>query len=228
MRDTVGLRRSLGLVLLAALSACGGRPPPVAPPPLDEPDDEEERVAVAGIPLPRLPLDVAIDDRELEEGWQRTAQALSMPTPRPPAGETWEVEQWADEELAAWMRRRAEAIGAAQRALEPARMGRPEVSVVASTLLGLLYSRFALDLRGIPTPEVFAGDPERAAAFRAALRAAAQPLWQRALDAFGSCASVAASAPAHSLSRWREHCDAELESVSVMLPAAEPDPGRSR
>jgi hypothetical protein len=220
------MRRVLPFVVLA-LTACAGRPPPVAPPPLDDPEDEEERANIAGIVLPRLPLDVAIDDPELEPGWQRTIQALSMPTPRPPAGEAWEVEEWVDEELTGWMRRRAESIAAAQRALEPARMGRPEVSVVASALLGLAYSRFALDLRGIPTPEVFASDAERSEAFQAALRSATQPLWRRALDAFGSCSSVAAGAPAYTLDRWRQYCDAEIESVSAMLPApAREEPGR--
>ena len=55
-------------------------------------------------------------------------------------------------------------------------------------------------------------------AFRAAMEQAAQPLWLRALDAFGSCASVASAAPAHSLARWRERCDAELRAVEPLLP----------
>ncbi len=222
------MRRPLTLLLLVVLCACGGRPPPVAPPPLEDEDDQEERASVAGISLPRLPLDVAVDDPELEEGWQHTAQALSMPTPRPPTGEAWEVEEWADEELAGWMRRRAEAIAAAQRALETARMGRPEVSVVASTLLGLAYSRFALDLHGISPPEVFASDTDRAQAFQAALRTAARPLWRRAVDAFGSCASVAAGAPAYTLDRWRRYCDDEIEEASAMLPDPESEDDEER
>lgn len=208
-------------LLLAVLSAtaCASQPPPVEPPPLDELlDDDEARVSIGGIVLPRMPLDVEPDDPELDEGWRRTSQALSMPTPRPPAGEVWEVEEWADQELTGWMQRRAEAVGAAQRALEEARMGRREASVVASAILGLAYSRFALDLRGIPTPEVFARDGDRARAFQDALRNATQPLWQRAIDAFGSCSVAAGSAPAHSLDQWREFCDDEIESASAMLP----------
>ncbi|HEY8431680.1 MAG TPA: hypothetical protein VIL20_25040 [Sandaracinaceae bacterium] len=208
------------LTLLAvSIAACASRPPPVDPPPLDELlADDETRASIAGIVLPRMPPDVEPDDPDLEEGWRRAAQALSMPTPRPPHGEAWEVEEWADQELASWMRRRAEAVGAAQRALEQARMGRREASVVASAILGLAYSRFALDLRGIPTPEVFARDPERARAFQEALRRATAPLWQRALDAFGSCSSTAGAAPAHSLDQWREFCDEEIESAAAMLP----------
>ena len=192
----------------------------MAPPPLDG-DEDGPRPSIAGIVLPPLPLDVEIDETAIEEGWRRAELALSMPTPRPPRGELWEVEAWADEELTGWMHRRAEAVGAAQRALEGARMGRAELSVVASAILGLAYSRFALDLRGIPVPEVFASDAERSRAFQAALHGATGPLWQRALDAFGSCASAAAAAPAHSLASWREFCDGEGRSAAAMLPDAE-------
>lgn len=201
------------------LVACGGRPPPTPPPPLEDLDElEEGEVTIAGIPLPRMPFEVSPDDPELAPGWAATEAALTMPTPVPPAGEAWEVESWADGELTEWMRRRAEAVAAAQRALEPAREAEPEYGVVASLLLGLAYSRFAMDLRGIPVPPVFRDDPVRAEAFRNALRTAAEPLWLRALDAFGSCASLAGGAPAHSLAHWRERCDAEGRAVAEMLP----------
>lgn len=179
-------------------------------------------MSIAGIGLPRLPLDVDVTEAPLALGWQRAEEALTMPTPRPPVGEAWEIEVWADEELAGWMRRRAEAISRAQHALREAREDEPRYSVVASWLLGTAYARFAMDLRGIPTPEVF-GDGERARAFRAAMEEAAGPLWLRALDAYGSCSSVAGAAPAHSLARWREACDHEIRAVSRMLPD-EPEP----
>lgn len=176
---------------------------------------------IAGIELPRLPADVSVEEGPLHAGWELTVVALTMPAPRPPRGEAWEVETWADDGLADWMRRRARAITAAQRALESTRHGAPEQSVVASTILGLAYARFALDVRGIGTPRAFAGDERRSRAYREALEVAAQPLWQRALDAFGSCAAVAGSQPAHALGRWREHCDREAREASAMLPGAD-------
>jgi len=179
--------------------------------------------SIAGVQLPRLPVDVAADDPELADGWARTLATLTMPTPRPPAGDAYEVGLWADEELAQWMQRRAEAITAAQRALRPAREGAPRHSVVASMLLGIAYSRFAMDLRGIPPPPAFAGSPERAQELRAALERAAGPVWLRALDAYGSCSSVAGAQPAHSLDRWREACDREIQGVLPMLPEEEED-----
>lgn len=214
------MRRACVALLLVA---CGGRPPPVAPPGLEAEDLDEEGPTIAGIALPRLPVDVTPEDEPLREGWALTEQALTMPTPRPPTGEAWEVETWADDALGDWMQRRAQAIAAAQRALDPARHGRPDHSVVASTLLGLAYARFAMDLRGLETPEVFQEDPERARAYRAAMETAAQPLWQRALDAFGSCAAVAHRQPAHSLDRWRERCDHEGREAAAMLPDVEDD-----
>lgn len=218
------IRHRVGVIAIAlGLLACG-RPPPVAPPlPYDDLPDEDEHASIGGIVLPRMPLDVEPDNPELEEGWRRASLALSMPTPHPPTGEAEEVEVWADEELTGWMQRRAQAVGAAQHALERARMGRREVSVVASALLGLAYSRFALDLRGIPTPSIFAVEPDRAHAFQSALRNATGPLWQRALDAFGSCAGAAGAAPAHSLNQWREFCDDEMRNAAAMLPNPEPE-----
>ena len=170
-----------------------------------------------------LPLDVDLEHPDLAEGWALAERALTMPAPRPPTGEDWEVETWADDELADWMRRRGEAITAAQRALDAARHGDPGESVVASTILGLAYARFALDVRGLDTPAAFARSDERARAYREALEEAAQPLWLRALDAFGSCASVAGAQPAHSLDRWRERCDREGREASAMLPGGADD-----
>ena len=210
--------------LLASLVGCGGgRPPPAEPPPLDLEEDERPRVRIGGVELPRMPYDVEPDDGELETGWARTAESLLMRTPTPPSGDEIEIDAWASAELAAWLDRRGRSVAAAQRALETARGGRPEHSVVASMLLGLAYSRFALDVRGIATPTAFSGDPDRTAAFRAALEQAAAPLWQRALDAFGSCASVARDQPAHSLAQWRERCDAEARIAEQMLPSSADD-----
>jgi len=208
--------RRLALALL--LTACGGgRPPPTPPPELTRPSDAPE-VTIAGIALPRMPEDVTPQSEDLRDGWELAERALTMPAPRPPTGEAWEVEAWATDELADWMRRRGEAVADVQRAFEPARHGDAEESVVASMLLGLAYARFALDLRGLDTPSVFSDDPARAEEYRTALERAARPLWLRALDAFGSCASVAGEQPAHHLGRWRERCDREAREASAMLP----------
>lgn len=216
-------RPSIALTLPLLLACGGGRPPPMAPPPLDDDEAEAAEVTVAGIALPRMPLEVTPETEPLADGWAASVAALTMPTPRPPTGEDWEVESWADGPFRDWMERRTDAVQDAQRALREAREGPREQSVVASMLLGLVYSRFALDLRGIEVPAVFAGDSVRAEAFRNALSSAAHPLWLRALDAFGSCSSVAGAAPAHSLDRWRERCDAEIRFVSAMLPDDPPE-----
>lgn len=208
--------------LLLLLTACG-RPPPVAPPSLHEELSEGRRASIAGIELPRMPIEVNRREPPLRDGWSATARSLTMRAPRPPLGEAWEVEAWADDELADWLGRRGDAIAQAQRALEPARQGDPEASVVASTLLGLAYARFAMDVRGLDTPRAFADDARRAREYREALETAAQPLWLRALDAFGGCAATASAQPAHHLDRWRERCDDESREASAMLPGSDED-----
>lgn len=217
-------QRSIALSAALLIACGGGRPPPMAPPALDDDEAEAADVTVAGIALPRMPLEVTPESEPLADGWSAAVAAITMPTPVPPVGDDWEVESWADGPFRDWMERRTDAVQDAQRALRAAREGPREQSVVASMLLGLVYSRFALDLRGIQVPAVFADDPVRAEAFRNALSTAAHPLWLRALDAFGSCSSVAGGAPAHSLDRWRERCDAEIRFVSEMLPDDPPDP----
>lgn len=230
--------RSAWLALL--MLACGGAAAPVEEPPIDPADLEDDGASIAGIDLPNLPVDVELDDGVLGEGVLRATDALSMPTPRPPVGEAWEVEAWADEELTAWLGRRAEAAAQAQRALEGARAADLSHSVIASAILGLVYSRFALDLRGIPVPEIFARSPERTRAFREALVTAGAPLWRRALDAFGSCANAAGAAPAYSLAAWRSFCDDEIREIEAIVPrdgedgeddeddASSQDPARGR
>lgn len=205
------------LSLTFALLACGGPSPILEPPP--EPETTADGPSVAGITLPRLPFGVSLDDEVMAGATARVVAALTMPSPRAPRGEVYEVEAWAEGELADWLRRRAEAVAEAQRALEPVRSGDDEgASVVASALLGLVYARFALDLRGLPVPEVFAADEARREAFHGALVSVAGPLWTRALDAFGSCASLASDVPGYALAPWRRYCDAEAEEAAALLP----------
>ncbi|MFK7992102.1 MAG: hypothetical protein AB8I08_39150 [Sandaracinaceae bacterium] len=206
-------RHALTLLLLALTACGGGRPPPEPPPSLD--DEDGQSFEFAGIELPPLPLDVEEDD--LADGWSPVERALTEPAPRPPVGEDWEVDAWADDVLADWISRRATLLAEAQRALAMLREGDPEISVVASTLLGLTYSRFALDLRGIATPAAFRDDEAREDAFRSALDRMARPLFRRAVDAYGSCSATAMDGPAYALARWREHCDRELRMLAPMV-----------
>lgn len=203
-----------GIWLVSLLFACGGGRPPPEPPPSLDPDDGAS-FEFAGIELPPLPLDVEEDD--LADGWGPVERALTEPAPRPPVGETWEVDAWADDVLADWIGRRATLLAEAQRALTMLREGDPEISVVASTLLGLTYSRLALDLRGIPTPASYRDTPELEGAFRSALDRMARPLFRRAVDAYGSCSATAMDGPAYALARWREHCDRELRMLAPMV-----------
>ena len=198
---------------------CGStqRSAPVAPP---DPSPSSEAVEIAGIELPDLPMDVAPDDEVLSSGWDAARASLVMPALSPPLGERWQVEVWVEEAFPSWLRQRALTLAEAQRALEPARQGDVWHSVVASALLGIVHTRFALDLHGIDVPDAFRSDEERMEAFQLAMRNAARPLWRRAVDAFGSCASAANEAPIHALAAWRQFCDTQLEQAQVFARSA--------
>lgn len=219
--------QGLAVAALALAAGCGGQaPPPEAPPSISPPD--EAGAEIVGIPLPLLPADVDPLEAPIVAGWSAVEATLLMPTPRPPEGDAGTVEAWVEEGLTPWLTRRGGALVEAQHALDIARQGAAGPSAVASALLGLAYERFALDLRGLPSPEAFARSAEGEAAYRRALERAASPLWRRALDAFGSCASVAAGAPAHSLDRWRRFCDDAVARIDDVLRrsevAADPSP----
>lgn len=208
---------------LCVLCACG-RPSPTAAPRDHLLDlDAEDPVVIAGIELPPLPEDVDPADEVLAEGWRGAAQLLVASVPTVPE-QSEEASYWVEEEFANWLGSRAQATIQLQRTLEEARQDEPRYSVVASVLLGLIYSRFALDIRGIETPLEMEHEAVAAHTFREALIRVSQAPLRRAIDAFGSCASVAASAPAYSLARWRAYCDEQiewLEAARTVAPTAD-------
>lgn len=209
--------RLLAFALL--LAACGSAPRPAPTPPPAE--DLAPTSSLGGVPFPAMPPGVTADDPELTDGLAILAGSLAAPAPRPPEARE-AFERWADEVLTPWITARGEALGRASRALEGARQGRSDRSVVASAALGVAFERFALDVRGLATPPDWAAD--LADALRRALDRLSRPLLLRARDAYGSCASTAAGAPAYSLARWRRWCDeaaARLE-LPVLDEPAEP------
>lgn len=230
LRDAfeAGVRRCRAFTALLSVGAlaCGGAErPPTAPPPALPSPGRAPSTTLAGIALPPFPEGVAADQAPLLSGWLAARQALTRALPHPPPGPLAEVEVWAAETLAPFLSARAQELRKTHRALEPARRGTREQSVVASAVLGTVYLRAALELRGMPAPQSLARRPADADAYRAALDAAARPLAQRAVDAFGSCASTAARAPVHVLSRWRRHCDDERR-LAEAVGAERSDPSR--
>jgi hypothetical protein len=202
------------LLLLLAVGCGGARPPPVDPPAAEE----AEAFEVAGVDLPPLPY--GVEEADLEAGLALLESLLLEAPPEPPEG--YRLEAWLAERLPLWVGDRARRLGALLEALEPARQGESEaLAAVASALLGVAFERSALDLRGLPRPR---GLGETRDAFDDALARLARPLAQRAIDAYGSCASIAAGAPAYSLSRWRTHCDEAAEALTAAAGAGDPPP----
>ncbi|MCZ7686465.1 MAG: hypothetical protein M5U28_50005 [Sandaracinaceae bacterium] len=214
--------RAAPLLVAFLTCACASQPPPVDPPPLDDLiDDGTARVSIGGIVLPRMPPDVGRTIRTSTRVAPREPGALHADAAAPRgrglggggvgrsgalrldaaargggrrrAAPRWRRRAWAGARRAWWPRRSS---------ASPTRASR---SICAAS----------------PRRDVFAGDPDRSRAFQEALHRATATLWQRALDAFGSCASAAGAAPAHSLDQWREFCDDEIESASAMLPEQE-------
>jgi hypothetical protein len=180
--------------------------------------EEEERVdrsfALGAERLPELPRDVDPDGDALREGLARAAEALAVGRPALDAGvDLPTFSRWVERDYARWLRERGEALRDARQLLARAERGASGEYVVASAVIGLLFARFAEAIASVPLPRVIENDAVARLRHRDAFLRTAAPLWDRAADAFGACASATVRAADPSLARWQRFCDERLESV---------------
>ena len=181
----------------------------------NEEEDEEERPTELGPEhLPLLPRGVEPDGEPLAAGWAATGVALGPPCPVPdPSLDGAAFQRWVEGEYAAWLRARGEALAAARRALAPAEQGEVGDYVVASALVGLLFARLAGAIDAVPLPGAIQADQGTRLRFRDAFLRTSTPLRERAIGAFGACASAAARAADRRLGGWQRFCDEELSAA---------------
>jgi hypothetical protein len=91
--------------------------------------------------------------------------------------------------------------------------GEPDEYVLGSALLGTLFSMLAREVQSTPLPRVIRENRTQRVLVREALLEAAAPLFRRALDGLGACASTAAGAADPTLDPWARYCDEAIESA---------------
>jgi hypothetical protein len=218
-----------GVALLAL--GCGGSTVPITEHRLvgePSPDDEDAAPLVLGaVTLPPLPVSVHASDEVVAEAL-RLSRDATLPE-RPVLAETAtdeETARYMREDFQAWMIVRARAIGAARAALGQMEHGEPDEYVLASALVGTLFAMLAREVQETPLPTVIRESPSQRVLVREALLEAAAPLYRRALDALGACASTAAGAADPTLDPWATYCDEATERAEEAPHPVDVPPAR--
>lgn len=196
---------------LAMTMGCGASTTPTVEHRLiGEPSDDDDDAApftIGSITLPPLPATVHASDEVVSEGLRRAVEATLPERPALDEEATQdETSRYMREDFQAWLVERARAIGAARSALGGMEHGEPDEYVLASALVGTLFSMLAREVQDTPLPRVIREDRAQRVLVREALLEAAAPLYRRALDAFGACASTAAGAADPTLDAWASYC----------------------
>jgi hypothetical protein len=233
--------RRVRLVPLASLAlsivlGCGG-PPALSTRRLEgEPgtDDEDagEPLVLGTVTLPALPASVHADDEVVHDalGLAREAAVPERPALSDDAAAA-DVIAYMNTEFHDWMLSRARAIGTARTALRTMEHGDTDEYVLASAIVGALFAMLAEEVATLPLPRSIRDDAHQRVLVREALLETAAPLYQRAVDAFGGCASSAVSSADPTLDPWATYCDAAIRAAEeaprpVDAPGARADHAR--
>ncbi len=181
----------------------------------DEDEDSDElEFELGGERLPRMPHEVDPEGENLKEGLALAALTLEMSRPEPePDLDRPGYQTFVEEDYARWVSSRAEALGRARAAFARAEQGEAGEYAVASAVIGLLFARFGEAIARMPIPMAIAEASADRLRFRDAYVRAARPLFERAADAFGACASASARSRDSTLGRWQRFCDEQLERL---------------
>jgi len=170
----------------------------------------EDQCRLAETPIATYRLPVLPDGFDLLEPHHREpfdlAQAvLGQSAPEPPENPTDEdIQQWAEGPYTEFLSQHREALLEAETALNALSTEDPDVRVVASTLVALMYYHLAVEMLRAPTPPSIQEDPALAGAYYDAIAHGVQPVLHNASDRAEYC--VYTSAQAEELHRWRVYC----------------------
>jgi hypothetical protein len=179
-------------------------------------DDERPRFVVEGLTLPEPPASVDVDEPALEPVLRHARELLARPLPTPEDATTAsELGAFVEGRLAGWMNATAQGIRSlwgAMQALETRVLG---AHVVARAITGATLLALAERLEAVPLPAAIRADATLASGIRDALDNASRPMRERAIQAFGACASESIGSADPTLDEWRLHCDAESTRASA-------------
>jgi hypothetical protein len=180
----------------------------------EDEDSDELEFELGHERLPRMPHEVDPEGENLKDGLALATIALDMSRPEPESDlDRPGYQTFIEEDYARWVSSRAEALQRARAALVRAEQGEVGEYAVASAVIGLLFARFGEAIATMPMPTAIAEVAADRLRFRDAYLRAASPLFERAADAFGACASATVRGRDSTLGRWQRFCDEQLERL---------------
>ncbi len=162
--------------------------------------------------LPTVPFPLAQSSASFQRVFEGVEEALDDALPEPQTSTEPAYRRWVEDQLAAWLERRGEAILAAEnrvRALGSAPEGE---RAIGQALVAFLAERTREDVLGAPLPNP-QSRPERAEALRVAWRERLAPLAETSVRYWRGCAETIALASPE-LAPWKQRCDDEVEEAA--------------
>ena len=162
---------------------------------------------IAAYRLPVLPTHYDLLEPSHREPWDLVQAVLEQSAPAAPSGDeaTEEaIQSYANGPYTAFLGAHREALVNAETALNGLADENPDVRVVASTLVALMYYHMAVEMLAAPVPPSVSEDPALTSSYLAAIQHGVQPILDTATDRAEYCVYVASSVP--ELHRWRVYC----------------------
>jgi hypothetical protein len=219
---------------LVSVVGCGGGAPPLETRHLEgepggEDEDAGEPLVIGTKTLPPLPVSVHGDDEVVATALGLAREAAVPPRPELRDEATPDdVDRYMSGEFHDWILSRARAIGAARSAFGTLERGETDEYVLASGVIGALFAMLAEEVATLPLPGSIRDDAQRRVLIREALLEAAAPLYRRAIDAFGLCASSAVSSADPTLEAWATYCDGAIREAELAPQPVEAPRERTR
>ena len=178
-------------------------------------DEPRPRFSVEGLELPEPPASVEVDEPALEPVLRHARALLAPPLPAPDDATTAvDLAAFVEGRLAGWMDATAQGIRALWQAMQGLDTRLLGAHVVARAVTGATLLMLAERLDAMPLPVAIQSDAALASGIRGALEGASRPMRERAVQAFGACASEAVGSADPTLDEWRLHCDAASARAS--------------
>ncbi len=188
-------------------------------------EDLGEPLVLGTVTLPPLPASVHGDDEVVHDALGLAREAAVPPHPALSDEATRDqVSAYVSAEFHDWMLSRARAIAAARTALAEMEHGDTDEYVLASAIVGALFAMLAEEVANLPLPRAIRDDARERVLVRDALRETAAPLYRRAIDAFGGCASSAVSSADPTLDPWATYCDGAIREAEQAEAPVEDTP----
>jgi hypothetical protein len=179
-------------------------------------DDERSRFVVGSLTLPEPPASVDVDEPALEPVLRHARELLARPLPTPEATTSAsELGAFVDGRLAGWMNATAQGIRSLWQAMQQLETRVLGAHVVARAITGATLVALAERIDAMPLPDSIRADAALSSGIRDALDNASRPMRERAIQAFGACASESIGSADPTLDEWRLHCDAESTRASA-------------